>query len=137
VLENISAGKVGHFYASCGNCGNVGPRQVIARDITVTAAKYEAFAVQNGDRTPQLTNVHVGSGPICSWYNGNASTHTSCASNSETASSGPSTSNPSSSNSSGSNASNPGSSNSNSSSSNPTSSGQQKGRNWWQWPFFG
>lgn len=57
----------------------VGPpaRSAASETIEVTA-EYDAFAVQNDDKTPQLTDVTVKNGPVCSYYDGSSSTGRRC-----------------------------------------------------------
>jgi hypothetical protein len=78
VLKGIKAGTVGHLYASCGSCGSSTPRSVVASQITVDTAKYDAFAVQDGDKAPQLSDVSVRNGRTCTYYSGNASNGRTC-----------------------------------------------------------
>jgi hypothetical protein len=77
VLEDITAGTVGHLYASCGTCGSAS-RKVVASRITVNMAKYDAFAVQNGDEAPQLSDINVQQGRVCTYYDGNAANGRTC-----------------------------------------------------------
>lgn len=90
VLEGITAGTVGHLYASCGNCGSALPRSVVASGVTVGTAKYDAFAIQDGDKAPQLSGVTVRQGWTCTYYNGNASNGRTCGSTPSAGGSAPS-----------------------------------------------
>lgn len=79
VLEGMSTGTVGHLYASCGDCGTTAPRSVAAAGVLVDRALYDAFAVQNGDSSPRLSDVTIRQGRECTYYDGNASTGQDCA----------------------------------------------------------
>lgn len=64
-------------YALCGSCAKVS-RSVVADDVPGEKAPYDAVAVQTGDAGPRIINVRVGEGRVRSWYDGKASSGTSC-----------------------------------------------------------